>query len=298
MLIFVAMMVLPLFLLSGFYLYTAWLILYYAILASGWNIGRIGNVISLANFGYVGIGAYSYGLATLNNLPFASALFLSGIVPVICMIPVSFLLMIKLRGLYFSVGTFVVPLIASALIQVFYGTGLYIPFQKAIPINQSYIILATLTFFSVAFTAWMTWSRYGLALRSMFDAEAAAEANGVNTGRLKLIIFLVPAFFGGMAGAALASSLSFLDTDVVFAVGDLLLLILATLIGGAGTVFGPVIGAVIVTILTVVLGIYLPYGHLAVYGVIVIAVVLGKPIIQYYRANLRSRASVKNVTSS
>ena len=282
---------LPILLLNGYYFYSAWLILYYMVLAVGWNMGLLGNVISLANYGYAGIGAYAYALAVTHGGSFAVAILLSAAVPTLAMLPVTFLL--RLKSMYFSVATFVVPLIVTGIINLLPdltggGTGVYIPISKTLSQIQAYVIVAVVAAVSVSFTAYLIWSKYGLALRSIYDAEDAAAANGVNATGLRFMVFLVPAPLAGMAGAALASSLSFLDTSVVFNVGDLLILILITLIGGSRSVFGPVVGAVFVTVMVLALNIYFPYSHLAVLGLIVLAITLGRPALARYLPAARS----------
>jgi branched-chain amino acid transport system permease protein len=275
---------------SGYYLYFGWLILYYLVLSLGWNMSLLGGLGVLGNYGYVGIGAYAYAFAVIHGISLLLAFTISGVLPVLVMLP--FLFLLKLRGSYLAIGTFVVPIIIESLIKLFPditggGVGLYIPFNKVLSQTSSYFLLAALSLISVGLTALILWSKYGLALRSMYDDEEAAEVNGVNTYQIKIMVFLLPAFLSGLVGAALASSLSFVETALVFFVGDQVNMILAVVIGGARTLYGPIVGAVIITVLVLGLGAYLPYSHLATFGLLMmIATILRQSDLRSMLARL------------
>lgn len=239
----------------------------FIILAVSWDIivGYAGQ-INLGHTVFIGIGAYTTALLQvpsrfqgtffdfLSEMPripiFASILF-GGIVAGI----VGFLIgvvTLRLKGWYFALVTAILPFvfIETTIIgkDVFGGEeGFSVGLERALAptsLGKYYIALA-LMLTSVAIMFIIVNSRVGLKFKAIREDSYLAESIGVNTVIYKVLAFVITSFFAGITGAAIVHYRSTVSPGL-YDVPLMLLIILAAVIGGLGTIFGPIIGGLIV----------------------------------------------------
>ena len=251
----VALAVFPL--VSGDLYYQAMLILTFvlAIGATGWNImGGYAGYISLGNSAFIGLGAYTTGiLAAKDNLsPFLGCL-AGGLVAAVAAAILS-LVTRRTRGMYFIIFTFaalqllgIVATIWSGLTGGSQGLALPIPTWPLAYQNWPfYYPLLALLVLSVAVSAWVRRSKLGVGLFAIQDDEGKAAGLGLATNAYKLIAFVLGGTFLGVAGGIYAYYVTFLNVSAVFDIVTSMLIVLSALLGGRGTLWGPVLGAFII----------------------------------------------------
>jgi branched-chain amino acid transport system permease protein len=197
-----------------------------------------------------------------------------------------------LRGFYFVLLTVAfaeVCRVATLNTELTGGAlGLYItftgdPWQLQFRDNRAYYYLAlALLLLATGVVAGVERSRFGAYLAAIREDEDAAEALGVDTFRCKLTAMVLSAFLTGLGGAFYANYLFSLQPNTVFGIPLSVDIIIRAVVGGAGTLLGPILGAFILAPLAEVSRIYLGqtglFGvHLVVYGLLLVAVVLFLP---------------------
>ena len=251
----VALAVFPL--VSNDLYYQAMLILTFllAIGATGWNImGGYAGYVSLGNSAFIGLGAYTTGiLAARDNVsPFLGCL-AGGLV---CALAAAVLSLVtrRTRGMYFIIVTFaalqllgIVATIWSGLTGGSQGLALPIPTWPLTYQNWPfYYPLLALLMLAVAVSAWVRRSKLGLGLFAIADDEGKAAGIGLATNAYKLIAFVLGGTFLGVAGGIYAYYVTFLNVSAVFDIVTSMLIVLSALLGGRGTLWGPVLGAFII----------------------------------------------------
>ena len=226
-----------------------------AIQASSWNIisGNAGY-ISLGHSMFLGLGSYTVAILALrwgvNPLWLAP---LGGVTAVLVALVIGSVVL-RTRGHAFVIITIAMLLAAQVfavnfkgLTQGSDGITLPLPFWDAdyqnIPFYYLFLGLLVLT---VLFTAKIRRTKFGTGLVAIREDEGKAASIGVNTTRFKVIGYAASAFFIGVAGGVYAYYLTFLNPVGAFAILGSVVIVLAALIGGKGTLYGPVVGACIV----------------------------------------------------
>jgi branched-chain amino acid transport system permease protein len=125
---------------------------------------------------------------------------------------------------------------------------------------------------SVALVAWVSRSRLGLALTSVREDEEVAAVFGVHAFRFKALALILSAMPPGLIGGVYAWQLTYINPSTVFGLEIALVPIVMAMLGGVGHVWGPVLGAIFVTLVEELLWTKLPYLHLTTYGVILLLV--------------------------
>ncbi|HMD91462.1 MAG TPA: branched-chain amino acid ABC transporter permease [Trebonia sp.] len=237
--------------------YQAMLILTFllAIGATGWNImGGYAGYISLGNSAFIGLGAYTTGIlaAKAGVSPFLGCL--AG--GVVCAAAAAVLSLVtrRTRGMYFIIVTFaalellgIVATIWSGLTGGSQGLALPIPTWPLAYQNWPfYYPLLALLVLAVGASAWVRRSKLGLGLFAIADDEGKAAGLGLATTAYKLIAFVLGGTFLGVAGGIYAYYVTFLNVSAVFDIVTSMLIVLAALLGGRGTLWGPVLGAFII----------------------------------------------------
>jgi branched-chain amino acid transport system permease protein len=230
--------------------------LYILALAQMWNLlAGYGGLLSVGQQAYIGIGAYtlvifSYKLAWMN--PFV-VIPLAGLTALIIAYPVS-KMMFRLQGAYFAVGTWVVAetirLSVSNITWLGGGSGLSITrSMKGIPSWWRESMTLWFAIFigigSVALVYFILRSRHGMALTSVRDSEVASQSLGVNVKKVKLFVYLVSAFGCGMVGALIFITKLRVSPEAAFAVDWTAIMFFVVVIGGIGTIEGPIIGVIV-----------------------------------------------------
>lgn len=266
-------------------------ILLFGGLAIAWSLlGGFTTYWSFGHTAFVGLGAFAAGLIEQQLSPglpamlklvigLAFAVGLSAAIAVAVAVPV-----LRLRGIYFAVAMLAVAEIlgeASRNFDVFQGAiGFTFPLLRVSglsTIQVFYYLFFALFIVSGAVFLWLKNSRLGVGLTSIGQDEDTAAMLGVPTERYKLIAFVLSAMLTTAGGVLYGHSLGFITSGSVFRIDISFNLILFCMIGGLGTLLGPMIGAVIMIVLTqVVLGELLDF-HMMITGSLLIAIVLLAP---------------------
>jgi len=245
-------------------------IFYMLALAQCWNLlAGYAGLISVGQQAFVGLGGYSlFALTITAGLDPLLAIPLSGVVCGVLALPAAFIVF-RLRGAYFAIGTWVVAevcrLVMAQIKQLGGGTGTSLPsavtsglagieavktlFAVRAPAARdimSYWIALLLVTVTLAVLYGVLRSRRGLALGAIRDSEDAAASLGVDIFRVKLTVYVATSAVTGMIGALIYLQKARISPDAGFAVLDwTAYVIFIVVIGGIGTVEGPVIGALI-----------------------------------------------------
>ena len=272
---------------SGIELFTATQIFLWITLASNWNL--IGGMTGYLDFGHAvffGIGAYTMGILVTNtSLTFAPNLSFWQALPWTGLIAVVFALLIgsatlRLKGPYFSIAMLSTFAATRELIRILRpvtggGSGLDLP--PVLNRVGDYYFMLILMAIVVSLIGWIRRSKLGMSLIAIREDEIGAEMRGINTTFHKLFAFAVAAFFTGICGAFWAWQNTYIDPDVVFLQNRNILMIMMCMLGGLGTVWGPVIGALILYLLQDSLWSNLADYHLLVLGILLILIILFVP---------------------
>jgi branched-chain amino acid transport system permease protein len=234
------------------------LALFYAFIGQSWNIaGGFAGQLSFGHVVFFGAGAYAstilqlrFGMNPWLGLP-ASAI-AGGIVGGI----IGFLsFRAGLKGSYFALITLafaeVLRILVNSVEFTGGGLGLLIPakigadnFQFSERIGFYFVILS-LTVLSVAIAVWLKHSRFGAQLAAIRENEDAAMALGINVFNEKVKVMVLSGALCGIGGSFFAQYFLYIDPTIVFGVDKSVEMLLVSMIGGAGTVYGPLIGAVL-----------------------------------------------------
>ena len=257
----------------------AFLVLLYAALAQSWNLlGGFGGQVNLGHAAFFGLGALATRLLWLGGLPLGGA-FLLGTAAAAGMSVLVGVPSLRLRGPYLAIGTLAVAeilriTVGNALPQV---SSLPAASLAAYTLAPRYYLALFLAVLVTATALWLSRSRFGYGLAAVREDEGVAEAIGVNAFRHKVAAFVLSGCFAGMAGGVFAFyHVSFYPAfafDPLWTFNPLLI----TYLGGVGTVWGPLIGAVFFLLLQEALALRLGELHLLVFGILFIAVVVGLP---------------------
>lgn len=223
-------------------------------LAQMWNLlGGYAGLISVGQQAYVGIGAYSLWVFSekLGVHPFVCVP-IAGVVAAIFAVPTAGLAF-RLRGGYFAVGTWVIAEVYRLIVtQVGWlegGSG--VTMSSVGDIARSTREAAVFWFAlgtavgSVALVYFLLRSRRGVALTAIRDDETGARGLGVNVFRSKLLVYILAAFGTGVIGAVIYLNLLRVTPEAGFSLNWSVLMIFAVVIGGLGTIEGPIVGAII-----------------------------------------------------
>jgi branched-chain amino acid transport system permease protein len=277
---------------SNYFIHLAVLAMVWMIVAQGTNIiqGYTGYV-SIAQGGFMGIGAYSSALLSLDvGLSVWLAMLVAPLITAAAAVIAGYP-SLRVKGHYFAIVTLAMNMVIFIVLVNWIpvtggeaGTsgipapeaivlgGLEINFERRI--NFYYLMLVALLLVMVLVTA-VVRSRVGLVLQAIRQNETFAEAAGVACWRYKLFAFVFSASLAGFAGALYAHYLSFIS-PAPFSVDHSLNAILAVILGGSGTLVGPLVGAALTTALPEMLRIAETF-RLIIYGVGLVLVVIFLP---------------------
>lgn len=263
---------------------------YYLSLAQMWNLlAGYAGLVSIGQQAFVGLGGYVlFVLAIYLNVPPIAAVFLSGIIVALIAVPTA-LTVFRLRGAYFAIGTWVVAEVFrlgfSQISALGGGSGQSLPAAVVREIGSGrteremiiYFTALAIAVLSVGIVYWLLRSRQGLALTSIRDSEPASGSLGVNMFRTKLSVYVVAAGVTGVVGALIFLQKLRISPEAAFSVQDwTATVIFIVVIGGIGTIEGPIIGTLIYFFIR---GLLADYGsvYLIVLGVVAVLVMLKAP---------------------
>lgn len=269
----------------------------YAVLAQGWNlIAGYGGQISLGQHAFFGLGAYTTAILWSKNYIWGSlyethpkiyyfdpaTMLLSGLVAALAAVIIGFPLLSKLRGDYFALGTLGFGEILKVIFingGDFTGSafGLVIPASAFDTLRPHYWTGLLLTVATAVGISVLLRSRYGLALIAVRDDEMAASANGIDVLKVKVATFAGSAFLAGIAGSLYAFYIFHIGPDSVFLLDWMLLPLMMTVVGGTGTILGPIVGAVLMYAVFDAARIFVPNYHPIISGLTIILAMLFMP---------------------
>jgi len=251
-----------------------------AVLAQGWNI--IGGFTGYASFGnsvFYGLGTYGTAVAMVKfELPFWLGLAIGAVVAVAFALLLG-LPVLRLRGHYFAITTLALSEAVAAIIANLditgRNTGLILPLIRGdtmfYELSLGLVVLATLT------VLWLSRSRFGFGLIAIREREDAAEVMGIPTTLYKTLAFGLAALFSALAGGIHAYWITFIDPASAFDISLNVRMIIMAVFGGAGTVVGPVIGALLLSGVAEVLASYITGVASLFFGLVIIAAVVFTP---------------------
>lgn len=251
------------------------------VLVSDWNL--ISGFAGYVDFGhpvFFGLGAYGVGVL-MNKLawPFWAALPIAGVVGLLFALLIG-MPTLRLKGPYFSIamlGTFVAVREIVRVSGPLTGGGRGLTLPPYLNRALFYYLALALALAVVALMWWIRRSQFGATLVAIREDEVGAEMRGIDTTRHKIVAYMVAGLFSGLVGGLWAYENTFIDPDVVFFDARIVELVMMGILGGLGTVAGPVVGATVVYWLRdFVWGAFLQF-HLVAQGVLLVAIVLYLP---------------------
>ena len=268
--------------------------LLFAFIGVAWNlIGGYAKQLSLGHAAYFGLGAYT---STILQIDFGISpwigMLAGGVVAMLASLPIG-ALCFRLRGPYFAIATIATAQVLMLLFLKFrdfaWGAeGTTIPNLGSAPLMMQfetkapyyYIALGLLTI-GLAITYRIERSWMGFYLVAIGEDEDAAEAVGVNAPKVKRDIYLISAFLTALAGTFYTQYIYFIDPNTAFSFNISVEAALVSIVGGVGTLWGPVLGTVLLEATSALLQSWLGSGvggiQLTVYSLILIGVILWRP---------------------
>ena len=282
-------------------------IVFFAYLGQAWNIvGGYAGQLSAGHAAFVGVGGYTAAvLAAETGLTPWIGMFVGAALAAVLGTVIGYLgFRFGLRGFYFVLLTVAFAEVCRIAVnnweRVGGAVGFYITFtgdvrQMSFADDRAWYYIALVLLALATGIAWiLERRRFGIYLRAIREDEIASEALGVDTLRVKLLAMVLSSFLTGLAGAFYAYRYSSLQPNAVFGVPLSVEIILRPIVGGAGTLLGPIVGSLILTPLGELSRAWFGQGgwhgaHLIVYGVLLIAVVLFVPqgAVPWLTARLR-----------
>lgn len=239
----------------------------FIILASSWNLlAGYSGLLNLGHAAFFGIGGYASALLALKlglspwiGLPLGGAI--ASIFGVLLGIP-SF----RLSGPYLAITTIgfseILRLVAMNWVDLTRGSlGLYgIPSLTAFTFSDSfsvrfvseqnvYYVVMVFAALTLILMKRLIHSEFGMSLKSMREDETGSESIGIDTSRYKLTVFMISAFLAGFAGSLHAHYIRLISPEML-SLGETFSVLTMVMVGGLGTLFGPVVGAVLLTFLS------------------------------------------------
>jgi len=287
-------LVLPLVVKSSFAIDIFIRILLFSFLGVAWNLmGGYAKQLSLGHAAYFGLGAYTSTLMQVNyGISPWIGMIAGGVIAMLASLPIGWLCF-RLRGPYFTIATIAT---AQALMLIFLkfrdfawgAEGTTIPNLGNAPLMMQfeakpayyYVVLGLLAV-GLAITYAIEKSWMGYYLVAIGEDEDAAEAIGVNAPSMKRNIYMISAFLTALGGTFYTQYIYFIDPATAFSFNISIEAALVSIVGGIGTLWGPVIGTILLettsTLLQSWLGSSLGGLQLTVYSLILMAVILWRP---------------------
>lgn len=251
----------------------------YLAMAQMWNLlAGYSGLISLGQQSFIGLGGYTLAvLSVYYGVPIWLSILIGGVVSVIFALIIS-VPIFRMRGVYFAIGTWIVAealgICFSNWKYVRYGMGLFIKPAYKLSITQIYYAALFMGIGSVVLVYVLLRSKLGLGLMAMRDDEGASETLGVETFRSKLYCFLIGAFVTGVTAGVLYLYQIFIQPYKAFGIDWTVRLVFIVIIGGIGTIEGPIIGAIIFVFLQQFLSEYISVSLLLLGSVAILVMLL------------------------
>jgi branched-chain amino acid transport system permease protein len=269
-----------------------------AALCLAWNVvGGFMGYPSFATAAFFGLGAYIGGILQNADAPLALAWLgaaIGGAAFAACLGSV----LLGLRGHYFAIGTIAVVEVMKEVANNWEGVtggavGLNIPILAGTPRQVGidfYLVMWALVGLAFVLTIIIAKSKFGFSLRCIRQNESAAKMVGIDVFSAKCFAFIISGTIVAAAGAVYAAMVAFIEPKEIFSVTLSIEIPVMVMLGGAGTILGPLIGATLYVVLKELVWVNFINFHSAILGVIIIAViyVMPKGILQQFSQWARS----------
>ena len=273
--------------------------------ANMWNLlAGFSGLLALCPAAFIGLGGYTMTIMSWLGIPYYLGSVAGGVVAALFagLISIS---VFRMKGIYFAIGTLVVPAILRLVFLRWRpvggnlqggGAGYMIKGVSAIPPEVSYWLGLAIGLVSVILIGIILRSKFGFGLAAIRDNDVSAASSGVNVFRLKLFSFIIAAFVMGIAGAIFYTYQGYIEPNSAYDMSWLMIVLLATVIGGIGLEWGPLVGTIIVVILQFQLARYAGIS-LLIQGVILVVIMLVAPqgLLGLLRDQLMSRRIRKSL---
>lgn len=275
-------LILPFFV-GTYFLHVVTTILIFMALGLSWDMMLRTGQLSFGTAGFFGLGAYA-SVITVGDMGFNPilSLFVGGIFSALIAFFVGFVVL-RLRGIYFSITTLALTGVFTVIVRNVpditggsSGKILYNAIFNGDPAKVYWLILF-LTLGVIFLSEIFRNSRIHFAINSIRNDEIAAMSSGINVFKYLLFVFIITSAIQGVIGAAYAQQYAFVNPESTFSPDFLLLPIAMTLVGGLYSTNGPIFGAIILGLISEYLKLIMPYGHLIIYGIIIVVIVLFLP---------------------
>ena len=235
--------------------------------------------LNLGHVAFFGLGAYVFGITIQAGGGTVLALVLTPAVAVVFSVVIAYPLF-RLRGAYFGIATFgvlkVMEVLATNLRDLTGGTtGLSIP--PTVSTQITFYLAGGICLAAILTNTWIANSRLGLGLLAAREDEAVAQGSGIDTERIKIIAMAISAILPSLAGAIYMWQTTYIDPASAFGSGVAFAPVIMAMLGGAGTVLGPIVGAIFLTAVEEVLWSHVGYLQLTMYGVVLVCVGIFMP---------------------
>jgi branched-chain amino acid transport system permease protein len=271
-------------------------VLTYLVLAISWDMLIRSGQLSFGIAGFFGLGSYAAVMAAkFLNMPGVLTLVFAGVVVAIVAAGLG-AVVLRLRGMYFAITTLALAEIFRVIIRNwdnFTGGPAGALTPSVIFGGNSvagYLLMLVLAVLAIAASEWFQRGKLHFALTAIRNNEIVAKSSGISIYRYLLIAFVITSAIQGVVGASYAQLFGFVTPESSFNVNYTLIPLAIALFGGMYTTWGPVVGAIVLGVVGEYLKLYIPYGHLIVYGIIIVLVLLFMPkgIVGLIRARLHA----------
>ena len=252
----------------------------FIILSQSWNLmGGYTGQINLGLAAFFGCGLLVTHFIWKAEIPIYFAVVAGGLAAVV-LAGIIGLPTLRLKGAYFAIGTFALAEVCRIVVGNIFARMVQMPGSYAIDYSliPRYYLGLIVAIITIVLVYFVTHSKVGLAMVAVRDDEQAAQVTGVNTFKYKVYALLMSSFLAGLAGGVYAFlRLSFHNITAVFSPTWTFEPLMAVVIGGAGTLIGPMIGSVFLVVLSEIFALTLGEAHLILFGLLFILVVIYFP---------------------
>lgn len=253
-------------------------------MGQAWNLlGGYTGYVSFGHVAFFGVGAYSTAILMNIGLDFFLAAICGALIAVLLAVLVG-LPVLRLHGHYFAVATFAMAEAVRHLVNTLSitggGKGLTFPLPSGdiVDIDRSfYAMMLALMLVVTVVVALIVKRPFGFALIAIREDEGAAKVMGIRVSRFKNIAFMLSALFVGLFGSIYGYWVSYIDPGSAFDVVISIELVLVVMLGGAGRIFGPIIGGVIYFVAAQVLVSQFLELHTMFLGIMLVLIMLFLP---------------------
>ena len=257
----------------------------YLAMANMWNLlAGYSGLVSMCPAAFVGLAGYTLAILGWLGLPYYVGIISGGIIAALFAMFISYPVF-RLKGIYFVIGTLVVPVILKYVFLLWKpvgksihggGAGYMLKGVGNVSPSQVYWFALATGIASIFLVRYILRSKLGLGLAAIRDNDDTAASSGINVFKLKLWSFVLSAFITGIAGTIFYIFQGYIEPDSAFGLQWLITIILATVIGGKGTEGGPIAGMVIFIFLYFLLSRYTEIS-LIIQGIILAGIMLLAP---------------------